>query len=308
MACKYLLSLRRTASLLYIHYLPKKTPCTQKELLTGFCKYVTLAPCLGAKGENAMTLVQLVPVSSNRKTGPLPVSSSQSETCPPACESFYNCYAKFHHCRMHWDRLDAGETKNTHDWQGFCQAVRRMPKGQLWRCNEKGDLPGRGNHINLDDLTRLVQANKKRNGFTYTHKPVLAGSYTVTGNVKKGQKHTTKVSEATATENCAAIRYANENGFTINLSADSLTIADQKANLNIGPVCVTLPSDAGQGVKYTTPKGRKVVTCPAALERNKEKNVNCAMCGLCQRVDRSFLIGFPAHGTAKGRASDLAVK
>jgi hypothetical protein len=183
-----------------------------------------------------------------------------------------------------------------------------MPKGQLWRCNEKGDLPGKGNQIDLDALLQLVKANKGRNGFSYTHKPVFAGSYTVSGNEKKGQRHTSRVSEKTAQANWLAIGHANDNGFTVNLSADTLSDADRKAGLGIGPVCVNLPSDAAKGAKYSTPEGRKIVTCPAALERNKDKGINCAMCGLCQRRDRGFIVGFPAHGTAKARASLKVVK
>lgn len=252
-------------------------------------------------------LVQLVPISGNRKTGPLPVSSSQSHTCPPSCGSFYDCYAKFHYCAKHWRSLDTGKAGNSHDWNSFCLAVRRMPQGQLWRCNEKGDLPGHENEINLDALCQLVQANRKKNGFTYTHKPVFAGTYVVTGNEKKGQRHTSEVSQDTANANRLAIVTANCGGFTVNLSADSLTDADRKTALDIAPVCVTLPTDAAKGTRYTTPEGRKVVTCPAALERNKGKGINCAMCGLCQR-QRTFLVGFPAHGTAKVRASAKAAQ
>jgi hypothetical protein len=176
-----------------------------------------------------------------------------------------------------------------------------MPKGQLWRCNEKGDLPGAGNQVDAQRLMQLVKANRGRNGFTYTHKPVLAGSYTVTGNVDKGQSHTSEVDEQTAENNRLAVALANASDFTVNLSADSLTDADRKAGLGVGPVVVNLPADAAKGVRYATPEGRKVVTCPAALDRNKDKGINCAMCALCQRKDRKFLVGFPAHGTAKKR-------
>jgi hypothetical protein len=251
--------------------------------------------------DNATATVQLIPVSGNRKTGPLPVSSSQSSTCPPACGAFYDCYAKFHHCKRHWQRLDAGEAGNAHSWGDFCREVKRMPKGQLWRCNEKGDLPGQGNEIDSGALTQLVKSNKGRNGFSYTHKPVFAGTYTVTGNAD--QRHTSEVSEATASANREAIAAANAGGFTVNLSADSLSDADRKAGLGIGPVCVVLPSDAAAGKRYATPEGRKVVTCPAALDRNKGRGITCARCALCQRGERSFVIGFPAHGSGKKRAS-----
>jgi len=245
--------------------------------------------------------IQFMPVSGNAKTGPMPVASSQSFTCPPACGAFFDCYAKFHYIARHWRRLDSEDCGNLYTWAEFLTRLRRMPKGQLWRHNEKGDLPGEGNAIDHDALRQLVKANRGRNGFTYTHKPVFAGSYTVTGNDKQSQS--SEVSEATATANRAAIAEANAGGFTVNLSADTLADADRKAALAIGPVTVMLPSDATGGVRYRTPEGRKVTTCPAALDRNEGRDINCAMCALCQRPERSGLIGFPAHGTAKKRAS-----
>jgi len=50
-----------------------------------------------------------------------------------------------------------------------------------------------------------------------------------------------------------------------------------------------------------TPAGRKVVVCPATIR----DDVSCASCQLCQR-QRDFIIGFPAHGTSKKKASAIA--
>ena len=57
-----------------------------------------------------------------------------------------------------------------------------------------------------------------------------------------------------------------------------------------GPVVVVLPSN--QTENTVTPKGRKVVVCPAT----QRDNVSCATCQLCQR-QRSTIVGFPAHGS-----------
>ncbi|AGR89223.1 hypothetical protein X831_gp103 [Pseudomonas phage PAK_P2] len=62
-----------------------------------------------------------------------------------------------------------------------------------------------------------------------------------------------------------------------------------------------LPMDA-ENVSFT-PKGRKVVACPA----EKSDKVNCKSCGLCQVADREYIIGFRAHGTAK-KTVDLIAK
>ena len=78
--------------------------------------------------------------------------------------------------------------------------VRELPDGQLWRHNEAGDLPGKGEEIDEMMLDELIEANRGRFGFTFTHK--------------------------TSEENFAALQYANLEGFTVNLSADTLEEAD----------------------------------------------------------------------------------
>jgi hypothetical protein len=50
-----------------------------------------------------------------------------------------------------------------------------------------------------------------------------------------------------------------------------------------------------------TDAGRKVTVCPATYM----DDVSCATCQLCQR-QRDFIIGFPAHGTSKKKASAIA--
>lgn len=51
-----------------------------------------------------------------------------------------------------------------------------------------------------------------------------------------------------------------------------------------------------------TPKGRKVVVCPAT----HRDDVSCKTCGLCAVRDRKVIVGFPAHGVHKSRASAIA--
>tara|TARA_R110002126_G_scaffold291144_1_gene450585 strand:- start:456 stop:890 length:435 start_codon:yes stop_codon:yes gene_type:complete len=140
--------------------------------------------------------------------------------------------------------------------------------------NQAGDLPGLGENIDAHALGQLTRANNGRKGFTYTH------------------KHSTE-------SNREAIRSANTNGFTVNLSANTLAHADELAEINCGPVVVVLPSD--QIANTTTPAGRKVVICPATVR----DDITCATCGLCQR-QRSAIVGFPAHGTGKRKASAVA--
>lgn len=224
--------------------------------------------------------VHLTLKSSNKKTGPIPVSTTSEDTCPDVCPfKGKGCYASSGPLLLHWRKVSAGE--HALGWRNFLEAITSLPEGQLWRHNQAGDLPGSNGAIDGQALRELVQANKGHRGFTYTHKPVLG-------------------SGAQERSNCEAVREANRAGFTINLSANNLEHADALCDLGIAPVASVLPSE--QNSNCTTPRGRKVVVCPAT----QRDDVSCATCKLCSRAERSVVIGFPAHGTYKKQASEIA--
>ena len=241
---------------------------------------------LDANGKTLFPLpmnYQLTRVSKNAKTGPIPVSTSSKLTCPDACPlKKSGCYATTGKVNIHWLAVTRGERGLP--WAGFVQAIKDLPRGQLWRHNQAGDLPGENNAVDATALRELVAANKGRNGFTYTHKPTLEGQADAT----------------TVATNRKAIAHANANGFTVNLSADTLGEADALASLAIGPVATLLPST--QTRNTYTPQGRKVVVCPAT----QRENVTCSSCKLCQRVGRSVIVGFPAHGLAFRKVDAIA--
>lgn len=217
-----------------------------------------------------MNVVHLTPKSSNSKTGPIPVSTSTKRFCPSSCPlKAGGCYATGGPLALHWAKVTDGERGMS--WDAFCGAIRELPEGQLWRHNQAGDLPGNGMHLSHDDVWKLVQANKGRRGFTYTHYPMD----------DTGNQH--------------VVRFANDNGFTVNLSADTLADADRLADLGIAPVVTLLPID--QTDNTVTPAGRRVVVCPAT----QRDDVSCATCQLCQR-QRDTIVGFPAHGSGKAKA------
>jgi hypothetical protein len=225
--------------------------------------------------------------SRNSKVGPIPVSTTTDKTCPDDCPlKASGCYAKHSRLGMLWRALSAttaGRTFNTgrgmvqtYTWRAFCGLVAALPAGTFWRHNQAGDLPGHGNAIDRKALRALVKANRGRHGWTYTHKPPTAA-------------------------NLAAIGHANANGFTINLSADTLPEADALAATG-NPTVVVLPDTVAGRAEVFTPAGRRVVVCPATYL----DAVNCASCKLCARVDRSTIVGFPAHGASHKRASAIA--
>jgi hypothetical protein len=167
-------------------------------------------------------------------------------------------------------------------WDAFCKAVKGIARGAVWRHNVFGDLPPLApgsERINDAMLAQLVEANKGRKGFTYTHRHVDPANH-------------------------AAIKSANEKGFTINLSANNLAHADTLADLGIGPVAAIVPStmDGNQIRTMLTPKGRKGIVCPSTYM----ENVTCSTCKLCQRADRSVIVLFPAHGTSFKRVDAVA--
>lgn len=218
--------------------------------------------------------IQFTRVSRNAKTGPIPVTTTSEETCPETCPLKRNgCYADAGPLALVWRKVT--DRKAGLAWSDAMAQIQALPKGTLWRHNQAGDLPGDGNVIDHHGMSDLITANRGKRGFTYTHKPMFA-------------------------HNAAQIRHANESGFTVNLSANNLAEADRLASLGIAPVVVVLPADQDRATQ--TPDGRKVAICPATIS----DSVTCATCGICADVNRKAIIGFPAHGNAKRKATMIA--
>jgi hypothetical protein len=242
-------------------------------------------------------------MSTNVKTGRMPVTTTEPDTCPAVCPfnshhanatSEGGCYAEAGPLALFWRKV--GERKAGISWSEAMSKIAALPKGTLWRHNQAGDLPGIDGAIDLEALASLVKANKGKRGFTFTHKPV-----------------------AIASER-EAISQANASGFTINLSGNTLEHADELADLAIGPVVSVLPLDmarkadrSGQWLetlaeyrvrvgKPKTPKGKPVTVCPATYQ----DDMSCARCGLCSVANRRAVVGFPAHGNGKRKADIIA--
>lgn len=244
-----------------------------------------------------MLRYHLTRVSSNSKTGPIPTVMISRGSCPPSCPLYSGgCYARGGNVRLHWDRVDDRGMR----FDDLLGHIRNFPHNQIWRYAVAGDLPGTGEKVSPFLLQRLVSANAGRRGFTYTHKNPLNPTI------------------------ATAIAAANRRGFTINLSSNNVAQADDYLRLRIGPVVTLIPEDFGEDAltisKLTgkekavrrwrnvqTPEGVPVVQCPAEYN----DSVQCANCGgsagpMCQRADRSFVVGFTVHGVSKRKASDVA--
>jgi len=217
--------------------------------------------------------------SRNSKTGPIPFSTTSSDTCPQACPFRGNgCYAESGPLALHWREVNNGTRGDT--WPEFCAKVEALPAGQLWRHNQAGDLPGKGDSIDVWELGSLVKANQGKRGFTYTHKPMERPA------------------------NRAAVERANAAGFTINASANSPEHADRLITDGIWPVVTVLPASVDGAITpvMETPAGNKISVCPATYR----DDVSCATCKLCAMQQRKSIVGFPAHGAAAKKASVIA--
>lgn len=208
----------------------------------------------------------LSPQSTNKKTGMgVAVSTTSKDSCPDSCPLKNNgCYAASGPLNIHWNKVSNGQRGS--NWKDFISEINKLPDNWKFRYGQAGDLPGKNEYIDskkLFELAKTVQ-KKKLKAWAYTHKTLNES------NVKK-------------------IKKANEMGFCINASADSLYEADEAMDAGL-PTVVVLPSDAHNTL--LTSKGRKVVVCPAQTKEGK----TCSDCMLCAKTDRKFAIGFKAHG------------
>ena len=228
-----------------------------------------------------LPLVRLIRNSDNRKTGNIPVSSTQSASCSPSCPFMVHgkpkCYGAAHFSGMQWVKLDTmTEAKgNVHEWYDFVSAIAKLPLYTLWRHDEYGDLPHHDGEIDTVAVAALVHANRRKAGFTYTHHKLNA-------------------------HNLDVIRRANDGGFTVNISANTVAEAVAIMREHKLPVVCILPKNAPNVQKVD---GVKVVACPH--EKSPEK-VKCANCRLCAIPDRACVIGFRPHSIYAGIAETIA--
>ena len=221
-------------------------------------------------------MFHITPKSKNAKIGKMAATTSTATTCPTACPFKDNgCYAESGPLKLHWLKVTKGERGD--DWSTFLDKIKELPAGSKWRHNQAGDLPGDTQDLDSTKCVDLAKANDGKRGFTYTHYDVLDNF-----------------------QNAITVNMMNHLGFTVNVSANNLEHADQLCDLDIAPVATVLPIE--QTTNTVTPKGRKVVVCPATYK----DDVSCADCMLCEKRDRKVIVGFPAHGTSKKKASAIA--
>lgn len=215
--------------------------------------------------------------SGNSKTGPMAVSTTAKASCPDKCPlKKAGCFADGGPLQLHWEQVSQGNRGVEFD--DFLLQVAALPRGAEYRHNQAGDLPPKEDEKDTIDAAKLaalaaVIHRRRIKGFTYTHYPVIDNEI-----------------------NQAAIKAANDDGFTINLSANNITEVDQLLALKIAPVAVIMPLSALK-VSFTD-QGNKIVMCPAQTNAK----TTCMDCMLCAKSDRLFSIGFYPHGSSAKKA------
>ena len=195
----------------------------------------------------------------NSKTA-IPTTRSWRGTCPSSCPLMgKGCYAENYPMVLHWNKLTTGGIA----YADLLDEISRLKRGTLWRHNDAGDLLGSGDTIDLTALVALVDANRGRRGFTYTH-----------WDWWKNRKE---------------LKWANMQGFTINVSVSSRSEA-KAAYIEGLPVALV----ADQVGAVEDHEGIRYVVCPA-----QTKGWTCKDCGLCAVADREYVIVFRPHGTKK---------
>ena len=94
---------------------------------------------------------------------------------------------------------------------------------------------------------------------------------------------------------------ANQNGFTINLSAHNLEQTDRLSRLRIAPVVTLVLGNNEETIE--TPEGRAVEICPAQVY----DDVMCKDCRACADPMPGLIIGFLPHGCQRLSAERLAL-
>jgi hypothetical protein len=209
--------------------------------------------------------------SSNKKTGPIAVSTTSKDSCPSTCPLKSNgCYADSGPLRLHWDAVSAGPWRDKPrgtDLETFVSDLKTLPESSCFRLNQAGDLPHSNGLINAHALELITDACAERKliAWTYTHHSVDNMNNTVL--IKRSSNH----------------------GLTVNVSAHSQDHAADCHKKGLPSVCIVPKNETRKSWEHA---GVKFLVCPAQWS-----DKNCAECKLCSVAERSCVVAFKAHGT-----------
>ena len=222
---------------------------------------------------NLPMLYHLTTVSANTKTGLIPVSTSSADLCPTTCPfRAGGCYAASGPLALHWREVTANRRGDT--FTVFLDKLRSLAPGTLFRHNQAGDIKDPKTAAGRRDLTALVDAVRHLKGFTYTHHRLTPLART-------------------------AIKAATANGFTVNVSTETIDAADAAVSHGLRAVTVVPSTDTRR--VWLSPDGNHVLTCPAQVH----DGMTCQTCRLCHARPQTVIIAFRAHGSSRRRVDSI---
>ena len=211
--------------------------------------------------------------SSNRKTGPIAVTTTSKNSCSLNCGMREFCYAMNGHLGMHWNAVSNGSRSS--EWRDHLNDLASLPFGSPIRFNQAGDLvasaSGRLSRAFMNGLMAVVKARRLQ-AWSYTHHDYLIG------------------------ENARLLRRANRAGLRINVSTETEESADRAIASGL-PAVLAVSSEESRTV-WRTPERNLVKVCPAQL-----RDTDCSQCMLCHKRGSKVIIAFLAHGARKSRAN-----
>ena len=226
-----------------------------------------------------MTLYQFTRVSSNVKTGPIPTTMTEKDSCPTTCPLRSNgCYAENFPLSLHWDRVSSSGINA----DMLSSNLRNLPRGQLWRHNVAGDFPHVNGIVDIEAVRPILDTVKARDLKTivYSH--------------HKGRN------------NLEVFHGMKRYGVHVNVSCESTESAMGALNAGLNAVCI-MPANSPKVTTYqngaTGERYARIVICPAQTS----DKVTCATCGLCakDRTRDRVIIGFLPHGARAKKVSAI---
>lgn len=223
----------------------------------------------------SLSLFHLSRVSSNKKTGPIAVTTTSKNSCPASCGMRSACYAATGPLALHWAAVSDG--RRSKQWRDHLDDLASLPFGSPLRLNQAGDLvasvSGRLSRAFIDGILSVVKSRRLQ-AWTYTHHDHTLG------------------------ENGALLRRANREGLTVNVSTETEKSADRAIASGLPAVLAVNSQEARKA--WRTAEGNLVKVCPAQC-----RDTDCSRCMLCHRRGRRVIIAFLAHGTKKKTADAM---
>lgn len=222
------------------------------------------------------SVIRFFKTSGNAKTGrDVSVTYSSRRTCPTSCPlrgREGGCFGENLHCSMVWNTCDTNKALSLDQLES---AVQKLPAGRLLRHNVAGDVA-------IEDTSNVN--GRLVNRLTAIYKNVRAWSYS---HCIQGAANLRKLAKA-----CAG-------GFVINASCERVADCDRAAAAGVPAVLVV---ESFETMPRRTPRGIKIIPCPAQIHEHK----TCSTCTnrgpLCQNAKRGCVMAFEAHGQRAARA------